>query len=344
MNAARLLADALAHQESGAVVAGHRLLDELGRGGMGVVFSACHIASKRIVALKMPHAGGDAAVMQRFRAEATAAAALDHPGILPIHEVGESGGVPFFTMRFAECGSLAERAGTFTGRPRAAAELVTKIADALAHAHERGLLHRDVKPSNILLAAPDAPLLGDFGLARWLGRDSALTVAGSVLGTPSYLAPELLGPKAEATTASDVFSLGAVLYHLLCGRPPFAGDTVAATLAQVAEAAPPTPRALNAALPRDLEAVVRRSLARDPAHRYASAREFARDLRRWLGGEPVHARPASPLEVAWRWCRRRPALAATLAALAAVSVLAFVLTDRARRAESGAKARAESIK
>ncbi|HZJ13718.1 MAG TPA: serine/threonine-protein kinase, partial [Chthoniobacteraceae bacterium] len=260
MNAARLLATALAQAQPGTVFAGHRLLDELGRGAMGVVFSACHLASKRVVALKMPRADADPPLVQRFRSEAEAAAALDHPGILPIHEVGESEGVPFFTMRFAECGSLAERANEFQNDPRAAAKLIANVADALTHAHERGLLHRDVKPSNILLAAPDEPLLGDFGLARWLGRDSALTLAGSVLGTPSYLAPELLGEKPEATTASDLFSLGAVLYHLLCGRPPFAGETVAATLAQVAEATPPTPRSLNATLPRDLEAIVLRSI------------------------------------------------------------------------------------
>ena len=320
MNAARLLATALAQAQPGKVFGGYRLLDELGRGAMGVVFSACHLASKRMVALKMPRADADLALAQRFRSEAEAAAALDHPGVLPIHEVGESEGVPFFTMRFAECGSLAGRVNEFQNDPRAAVRMIEKVADALAHAHERGLLHRDIKPSNILLTAPDEPLLGDFGLARWLGRDSALTVAGSVLGTPSYLAPELLGEKPDATTASDLFSLGAVLYHLLCGRPPFEGESVAATLALVAEAAPTAPRSFNAALPRDLEAIVLRSIEREPARRYGSVREFAADLRHFLAGEPVIARTASPVGIAWRWARRNPALA--IVSLAAFGVAA----------------------
>ncbi len=354
MNPAHLLAHAIFPPAAvGGEFAGHLLLDEIGFGSMGVVFSASHIASKRIVALKVPRAGADPALLERFRCEARAAAALDHPNVLPIHEVGESGNIPFFTMRFAECGSLAERAHEFRARPRAAVELTVQVAGALQHAHERGLLHRDVKPSNILLSESGEPLLGDFGRARWLGRESALTLPGSVLGTPSYLAPELLEKKGEATTASDLFSLGAVLYHLLCGRPPFGGESVAAVLADVSAAAPPEVRSLNPAVPRDLEAIVGRSLERDPAQRYPGVRDFAEDLDRWLQGRPVMARPVGPAARVWRWARRNPKLAGA-SLFAAAACIAFtihffnsrevLLRSEKKRAEAAEKLAAERLR
>ena len=323
--------------ETGALFAGHHLIEELGRGGMGLVFSACHAASDRLVALKIPPAGACAELLARFRAEAQAMGALDHPGIVPVYEVGEFDGVPFFTMRLAEGGNLAAR---FRTAPRDAAAMLARVADAIQHAHERGLLHRDIKPANILLTTPDEPLVADFGLARWLRGDGDLTVSGALLGTPGYLAPELLG-KAEATIASDVFSLGAVLYFLLAGRAPFEGASVAETLTLVA-GAETTP--LPAEVPRDLAAICAKCLEREPARRYATAADFATDLRHFLAGEPTAARPASPVEKAWRWCRRRPALAALLALLAVVTVVAFVMIDAARRAEIAVRSRlAESL-
>ena len=348
MDPAKLLASAVGRDgEAGQTFGPYLLIDEIGRGGMGVVFTALDERANRVVALKIPHAAGKE-ITRRFRAEAEAIAALDHPGILPIYEAGEVAGVPYFAMKLAEVGSLAERLEAFARQPRKAAALVAAAADAVQHAHERGILHRDLKPQNILLQqgkAPEEwqPMIADFGLARWLGRDSDLTHSQAVLGTPGYLAPETLrGSRAGVTTAADIFSLGAIFYHLLTGRVPFAGNSLAETLQRITEAAPRAPRSCDAAIPRDLESICLRCLEREPERRYRSARELADDLRRWLRGEPVRARALSLPEKTWRWCRRRPALASALVGLFSVVVVAFGLVEAARRREGAAKARAES--
>ncbi len=345
MKAARLLAAGLAPAGApglcpGGTFDGYTLIAEVGRGAMGVVFTAQQQGSNRVVAIKFAHGSlaGSAEAMSRFRTEAEAVAALDHPGILPIYQVGEGDGVAYYTMRFAEAGSLAERIESFR-QPRAAADLVARVAEAVQHAHERGILHRDLKPGNILLASLAEPLVSDFGLARWMQRESNVTASLTVLGTPDYLAPEMLrGAREGSTTAADIFSLGAILYHLLAGRPPFAGANVGEVLRNVEECAPPP----LAALPGDLAAVCLKCLEREPAARYVSATALAADLRAWLDGQPVVARRIGPAGQLVRWVRRKPVLAglvlALLAALAALLVSIIVARDQAlaiehRRAE-----------
>ncbi len=314
MTPSRLIAAGLTPPPAGGLRAGgsfggYALIDEVGRGGMGVVFTAVQAGSNRVVAIKFASGAPDAA--RRFHTEMETIAALDHPGILPIYETGERDGVAFYTMRFAEAGSLAERLDWFR-EPRAAAALVAAVAEAVQHAHERGVLHRDLKPGNILLASRAEPMVSDFGLARWLARESEVTAPAAVLGTPEYLAPEMLdGARAGSTTSADDFSLGAILYHLLAGRPPFAGGSVAEVLRRVQECAPaPLP-----ALPRDLAAVVFKCLDRDPSARYATAGGLAADLRAWLEGRAVLARPVSAAGRCARWVRRKPVLAGLAAAL-----------------------------
>ncbi len=324
MTPARLLAAGFSPEpvsglRPGGVFGSYTLIAEVGRGAMGVVFTAQQSGSNRVVAIKFAHGSlaGSPEAMQRFRTEAEAVAALDHPGILPIYEVGEIEGAAYYTMRFVEAGSLAERLEWFADQRREAAALVARIAEAVQHAHERGILHRDLKPGNILLASRTEPLVSDFGLARWLQRESDVTASLAVLGTPDYLAPEMLGgARAGSTTTADVFSLGAILYHLLAGRPPFAGASVAEVLRQVQECAPPPLRGL----PRDLAAVCFKCLEREPSARYASAGALAADLRAWLAGQPVVARPVSPVGRLGRWIRRKPVLAGLAFALCAAVV------------------------
>lgn len=324
MNEARLLAAGLPAPaqpglRAGGVFAGYTLIAEVGRGAMGVVFTAQQRGSQRIVAIKFAHGSlaGSAEAMRRFRTEAEAVAALEHPGILPIYEVGEHDGMAYHTMRFAEAGSLAERLEDFRDT-REAAVLLAKIAEAVQHAHTRGILHRDLKPGNVLLA-DGAPLVTDFGLARWVQRASDVTASMSVLGTPDYLAPEMLRSAREgSTTAADLFSLGAILYHLLAGRAPFAAESVAQVLRNVEECAPP---ALHG-IPCDLAAICMKCLEREPTLRYASAAALAADLRAWLGGHPVAARPVGVAGQFARWVRRKPVLAGLTVALS-VSLVAL---------------------
>jgi WD40 repeat protein/predicted Ser/Thr protein kinase len=301
----------------------YELLQELARGGMGVVFKAHQRSLNRIVALKMILSGWFASDddVRRFRAEAEAAAALEHPHIVPIYEVGQHGGLHYFTMKLVDGGSLAARIREQRFEPKDAARLVAVVARAVHHAHQRGILHRDLKPSNILLDARGEPHVTDFGLAKLLDVDNAFTQSGAIIGTPGYMAPEQsTATNTPPTTAIDVFSLGTILYELLTGRPPFHGDSVLETLRRVRERDPDRPSGVNPRIDRDLETIVLCCLEKDPAKRYGSAEAMADDLDRWLAGEPVRARPVGDWERAVKWARRRPTITA-LAGLLAVVLL-----------------------
>jgi WD40 repeat protein len=310
----------------------YELLEELGQGGMGRVYKARQGSLNRLVALKVIRAGGAANSDDRlrFRTEAEAVARLDHPNIVPVYEVGEHDGQPYLAVRYVEGGSLSRHLDRFRDEPRAAAALVATLARAVQHAHERGVLHRDLKPGNVLLewrtgdAGLPVPHVSDFGLARLLDHDSGLTRTGDLVGTPSYMAPEQAsGGAAAITTATDVHGLGAILYALLTGRPPFAGPTVVATLEQVRQREPDRPHRLNPKVNLDLETVCLACLAKDPRRRYASAQALADDLESWLSHRPIAARPATALERLTKWVRRHPA-AAAFACLSAAVLLAVL--------------------
>jgi WD40 repeat protein len=299
----------------------YELLDEIARGGMGVVYKARQVSLKRIVALKMILAGQFAspAEVQRFRTEAESAAHLDHPNIVPIYEVGDHEGQHYFSMKWIDGGSLASRK-QLAADPRTAATLLERVARAVHHAHQRGILHRDLKPSNILIDGQGEPHVTDFGLARRVEAESGITQSGAILGTPSYMAPEQARAEKGLSTAVDVYSLGATLYELLTGRPPFQAATPLDTLLQVIEREPENPRSLNPRADRDLETICLKCLEKDLSKRYRSAEAFAEDLERWLNGEPIQARPVGTAERAWRWCRRNKAMAAALSGVALLLV------------------------
>ncbi len=292
---------------------------ELGRGGMGVVYKAHQTSLNRPVALKMIKAGvlADDAELRRFQNEAEAVALLDHAGIVPIYEVGEHDSQRYFSMKLVEGGNLAEQLDWFKDNPGVAATLLAEAAEAVHHAHMRGILHRDLKPANILVDAEGHPHVTDFGLAKRVEADVEMTASGAILGTPAYMSPEqAAGRRGTITTASDVYGLGAILYALLTGKAPFGGDSLADTLQAVKERPPESPRSLNASIPRDLETICLKCLAKDARRRYASAQALADDLRCWLDSRPITARRVGAAERAWLWCKRKPAVAALAAAVA----------------------------
>jgi hypothetical protein len=287
-------------------VAGYEILGELGRGGMGVVYKARQIGFDRVVALKMILAGQFAASadLERFRTEAEAAGQLDHPNIVPLYQIGEQAGLPYFSLKFLDGGSLAQHLPQLAQDPRAAVRLLAAVARAVHHAHQRGLLHRDLKPANILLDSAGQAHVTDFGLARRLKGDSHLTQTGAILGTPSYMPPEQATGKKALTTAVDVYALGAILYEVLTGQPPFRAETPLDTLLQVLEREPERPGVLNPRANRDLEAICLKCLAKDPQERYGSAEALAADLERWLAGEPLSVRPPSLATLVRFWLRQ----------------------------------------
>jgi TolB-like protein/tRNA A-37 threonylcarbamoyl transferase component Bud32 len=307
----------------------YQILEEIGRGGMGVIYRARQRHSQRIVALKRIlscHADSRETLM-RFRREAQAAAKLDHPNILPIYEVSQSEeGLPFFSMKFAGGGSLLEAAPALRSEPRRAVALMAKVARALQYAHGQGILHRDLKPGNILLDGHNEPQVSDFGLAKWLEPVGDLTRTPSIFGTPGYIAPEQAnGSAGKLTPAADVYSLGAVLFHLLTGRPPFTGEHALKVIQQTTEKPAPKLRTLAPALDRDLETICAKCLEIEPHARYHSAGELAEDLECWLRGHSIVARPVSPAVRLWRWSRRNPVVAGMAALLLTLATAVGVL-------------------
>src|SRR5262249_40773993 len=303
----------------------YELLEEVGRGGQGVGFRARQKSLNRIVALKVIRLGQWASKphVKRFRLEAEAAARLEHPGIVPIHEVGERDGSCYFSMKFVEGGQLDTVAKREAMSIRCAVELITKVARTIHYAHEHGILHRDIKPGNILLDAKGEPHLTDFGLARLVESDRSVTQPLDVLGTPSYMAPEqATGNNAAISSATDVYGLGAVLYQLLTGQPPFAGGATYETIKLLLDTEPRPPRSLNPKIDRDLSTICLKCLKKDPKRRYPSALALAEDLERWLRHEPIQARHTGVFARGGKWVRRNPTstlLVASLIGLAAAA-------------------------
>jgi tetratricopeptide (TPR) repeat protein len=314
----------------------YELLEQVGRGGMGIVYKAHQPQAERLVALKQIR--GDfldalspterSEAVARFRSEARAAAQLSHDNLVPVYDVGEVEGCPFYTMRFVEGHSLAAELQESPLPPQRAALCVEAVSRAVQHAHEHGLLHRDIKPRNILIDRTGRAYLTDFGLVKNLKGDGELTDTGRALGTLPYAPPEQVQDAARVEASGDVYSLGATLDALLTGRPPFQAAGAAELLDQLRTCDPVPPRQLNPAIPHDLETIALKCLEKVPGRRYASAGKLADDLGRFLKGEPIEARPVSPVEHAWRWCRRHSALAfsgsVAVAALLAVTIVALL--------------------
>jgi serine/threonine-protein kinase len=314
--------------------AGYQVLGLLGRGGMGLVYKARHVALGRVVAVKMVLAGGHAGEdeKRRFLREAESVAKVRHPGVVQVYDFGTHQGLPYFTMELCEGGSLADRLGGAPLPAREAARLVEQLARAVQAAHEAGVVHRDLKPANVLLAADGQVKVTDFGLAKQV-EGSGLTATGAVMGTPSYMAPEQAQGRKDIGPAADVYALGAVLYECLTGRPPFKAASLHETLLQVINDEPVPVRRLQPGVPKDLETVCDKCLQKEPHRRYASAKELQDDLGRFLRGEPVLARPVGKLERAAKWARRNPALAALAVLLvAATGVSSYLAFDSAHQA------------
>jgi serine/threonine-protein kinase len=309
----------------------YELLEEIGRGGMGVVYRARQKSLDRTVAVKMILASYLASPehVRRFQAEAKAAARLRHSHIVHVHEVGEVHGQHYFTMEYVEGESLARRFSRGPLDIEVTVRLTSDVARAVEHLHRQGVVHRDLKPSNILLDADGQPLVTDFGLAKVFAPGSEMTATGVIAGTPAYMSPEqAAGRNAEVGPASDLYSLGAILYELLTGRPPFREENPLDTLLQVLGSEPAAPRSLNPRIPRALELIVLRCLAKSPAERYPSAAALADDLDHFARGEALLVRPPHLGQRLWRWARRQPALASRLGALAIFYLVEWVNYDR----------------
>ncbi len=308
-------------------VADYDVLRVLGRGGMGVVCRARDRLLGREVALKLMHSGVLASdeELRRFRTEAEAVARLRHPNIISIYETGEADGQAYYTMTLADGGTLHDRLDRGPLPAREAVELIECIARAVQHAHQRGVLHRDLKPANILFDTDARPIVSDFGLARFTGADT-LTRSGSLVGTPAYLAPEVAAGTASHTTSSDIYALGIMLYECLAGHPPFQHDSPLQLLKLITENDPPRLTSRVGGVDHDLQAIVLRALAKEPAARYSNAEDFADDLARWLHGEPVTARHPPPSERFWRWAQRNQSRA-VLYVMAAVSLIILVIAS-----------------
>ncbi len=297
-------------------IPGYELLDKLGEGGMGVVYLARQTGLNRRVAVKMIRGGSQARPdhFARFRVEAEAVAQLRHPNIIQIHEIGEVDGLPFVSLELLEGGSLADRLVGTPQPARQTAELLLTLASAIQVAHDVGIVHRDLKPSNVLFTVDGTPIITDFGLAKRIDSDSRQTETGQIMGSPSYMAPEQArGHTRDIGPAADVYALGAILYEMLTGRPPFKGETPMETVRQVIDDEVVPPARLVPRVDRDLETICLKCLSKEPPRRYASASELAGDLDRHRKGESIHARRVSPVERGAKWARRRPAAAALLA-------------------------------
>jgi eukaryotic-like serine/threonine-protein kinase len=326
-------------------IGAYEVLGELGRGGMGVVYKARQTNLRRLVALKMVLNGGYRGPDEfaRFQAEAEAVARLQHPNIVQVHEIGTHQGQPFFSLEYVDGGSLAQR---IAGRPqptRQAAALTETLARAMDYAHGRDIVHRDLKPANVLLTAQGMPKITDFGLAKRLGEDGA-TRTGAILGTPSYIAPEQAKGQKDVGPPADIYALGAILYELLTGRPPYRGETPLDTMLQVLEGKLVSPSQRNRRVPRDLEIICLKCLEKEPAKRYPSAAALADDLRHFLTGESIEARPARGAERFWRWCRRRPLVSGLLAAMLLLAGAGVTsVTWQWRRAEANLRQAQENF-
>ncbi len=307
----------------------YELLKVLGEGGMGIVYKARQLSLNRLVALKMIKASRfpSSDEVRRFQNEAEAVARLDHPNIVPIFEVGRYEDQHYFSMKLIAGESLDKRLKQYVADPQRAARLAAVTAGAILHAHQRGILHRDLKPANILVDSEGQPHVSDFGLAKRIEGDSELTRSGAIVGTPAYMAPEQAsGSRGAITTSTDVYGLGAILFALLTGRAPFGGTTVVDVLEQVRERTPDSPRKINPRVPRNLEVICLKCLEKDPRRRYASADAFGEDLKRWLAGEPIAARPVGSTARFWMWCHRNPVVAGAAGLVAAALVVVAVLS------------------
>jgi len=317
-------------------IPGFEILAELGRGGMGIVYRARQISANRLVALKVVRnevletadLATRANALERFRTEAKAAASLQHDNIISVYEVGEvpskyphQSPLRYYAMRFVQGISLYDLLRKGPLENQRAAKYVAQVARALQAAHDQGILHRDMKPHNVMVeSSTDRPLVADFGLAKFVHSDNSITYAGQIMGTPSYMSPEQAQDASLVKAAADQYSLGATLYHLLAGHPPFAAPTVQETIRQILEKPPVRLRESNPAVDRDLETICMKAIEKDPLKRYGSCQELADDLQRYIDGVPIYARPVSSLERAWRWSRRNPVLSGMIAA---VTLLAF---------------------
>jgi tetratricopeptide (TPR) repeat protein len=335
-------------ERAGPTVPGYTILGELGRGAMGVVYKAQQKGLNRLVALKMMLAGGHAGAEQlaRFHTEAKAVARLQNPNIVQIYDVGECDGLPYFSLEFVDGGTLHDRLGGKTQPPKDAARMIETLARAMDCAHQLGIIHRDLKPANVLMTANGILKISDFGLAKRLeGEDSGQTRSGTLMGTPSYMSPEQArGDIRDIGPAADQYALGAMLYEMLTGRPPFQGASILDTLEQVRTHEPVPPSRLQPTVPRDLETICLRTLQKEPRKRYTTTADLAEDLRRFHAGEPILARPVGKIERTWRWCKRNPKVAVLTACVSVLVLVALgsafaIYRNMARDAETVAETR-----